>query len=94
MGFVVMENCLDCAIICQSNSYSVNYVDDVRVEKFYRNAKVQVTDGTSVANAYVPASFLEGPQRSQALSMPVPIVTLSEVEQLAESVIKTLGLAD
>jgi hypothetical protein len=65
-------------------------VEDVKVEKFYRNAKVQVTDGTTVANAYVPASFLDGHQRSQAHSVPAPIVTLSEVEQLAESVIKTL----
>ena len=92
MGFVVMEDCLDCAIICQSDSYKINYVEDIRVEKFYRNAKVQVTDGTTVTNAYVPASYLEGAQRSQALSMPVPVVTISEVEQLAESMMTTLRL--
>ena len=98
MGFVVMERREDCARICRIDNYRVGFVD-IQVQKFVRNAKVQVmTDGYTVANAYIPSSHMgDHPMSSPRLdrfpsSELNPIVNLADLELLAESMVQALGL--
>lgn len=99
MGFVVMANRSDCKRIYESSdSYRVNGVD-VQVQRFMRNAKVQVvTDGCSVTNAYVPATFLQGkapvpmPEEREVISLDTSTVTLAQIETIAESMLNALRL--
>ena len=99
MGFVVMANRSDCKRIYESSdSYRINGVD-VQVQRFMRNAKVQVvTDGCSVTKAYVPATFLMAkapvpmPQGREVSSLDTSTVTLAQIETIAESMLNALRI--
>ena len=90
MGFIVMEHTLDCARICAVNGYSVGHVD-IQVQKFTRNERVQVSDGLTVTNAYVPASRMSPPRQLVDVSETRTLST-AELELLAKAVIDTLEI--
>lgn len=104
MGFVVMANSSDCTKVIQSGHFKVLDVD-IQVQKFVRNTRIQISDGTSVANAYIPAAFMcidENPHLSK--STPVTfslahdalgsasLVTVDQLETLAASMLRDLGI--
>lgn len=87
MGFIVMDAAADCARICSAETYTVNGVN-VQVQKFARNTRVEVSDGATVTNAYIPAV---PKQDSPTVTLPRHL-TISEVEILARAMIDTLQL--
>ena len=97
MGFIVMQNCSDCLQIMQSDRYMVNQVD-IQVQKFVRNAKIQVSDGNTVTNAYISSAYINQSTSNNG-SGPFlcsesfnPIITLDQLEVIAESMLKNLGI--
>lgn len=104
MGFVVMANSSDCNKVVQSGHIKVLDVD-IQVQKFVRNTRIEITDGTTVANAYIPPAFMCIDQNSN-LSKSTPVsfslandalgsaslVTVDQLESLAASMLKDLGL--
>lgn len=104
MGFVVMANSSDCNKVVQSGHFKVLDVD-IQVQKFVRNTRIQISDGTSVANAYIPAAFM-CIDENQHLSRSTPVsfslandafgsanlVTVDQLESLAASMLRDLGI--
>jgi hypothetical protein len=104
MGFVVMASSTDCSRVVQSGHYKVLDVD-IQVQRFVRNTKVEITDGETTANAYIPASYMcEDASSFLSRSMPVTfsladdsfgngaVVPIDELETLTDSLIRHLGL--
>ena len=96
MGFVVMDRALDCIRVCQRDTYRIGF-SDIHVQKFVRNAKIQVSDGYSVSNAYVPAMmpdmFASTPKIERFMSSELnTTVTLAQMEILVESMVLNLGI--
>ena len=84
MGFVVMESAFDCNRICQGLVYRIGF-SDVNVQKFVRNAKVQLNDGYS--NAYLP--MYSAPERFMSSELKSP---LDGLDSLVDSMIACLGI--
>jgi hypothetical protein len=91
MGFIVMEDALDCSRVCLREEYTVGHVG-IQVQKFARNAKIQVSDGVTVTSAYLPAAFAQ--PKSPERQRPHPAVQMSaaQLEMLAQAVIETLEI--
>jgi len=102
MGFVVMHSATDCQGVLRSENHRINFVD-IQVQKFVRNTKVQVSDGITVTNAYIPAGYIGGSpapvisEDSFSLATPTaaeqqPVVSLEQLESLARSLLMDMGM--
>jgi len=104
MGFVVMASSNDCSKAVQSGHYKVLDVD-IQVQRFVRNTRIEISDGSTTANAYIPASYMCIDDASfLSRSLPVTfsltedslgnasVVSVDQLESLAESMLKDLGL--
>jgi hypothetical protein len=90
MGFIVMENALDCAHICSMQSYLVGHVE-IQVQKFTRNERVDLSDGLVVTKAYVNPSG-KAPMSPQVLDSHSSTLSAFQLELLAKAVIDTLEI--
>jgi hypothetical protein len=92
MGFVVMNTPYECMSALSSLTHRVSNID-IQIEKFVRNTKVHVDDGSSMISTYLPAGYMVSRSSSDSSSpvTPQPVVSLETIENLAQMLLLTIS---